>query len=235
MVQLEPIKGLDDTTTQSETTWDASVAYAPNDDRLYYLRGATGFRQGGINDSNSAQQLGVEIPPTYDPDTVLSIELGAKTSWVEDRVTANAAYFKMFWDDIQVSGQDPTGSVNFIDNAAKAEIDGLEFELMATPTDAWLLTFAATWLDAQLTEDQVVDDPNNVRVPGRQRRRRDSEGAGMGALRQRGIPFPCLQRSRGGSARERIVHGRIVRDISTIRSRGTPRSATISCSTSVRA
>jgi hypothetical protein len=31
----------------------------------------------------------------------------------------------MFWDDIQVPGQDSTGSVNFIDNASKAEIDGI--------------------------------------------------------------------------------------------------------------
>ena len=70
---------------------------------MYYFRGATGFRQGGINDSNSAQQLGVTIPATYDPDEVLSPELGAKTSWMEDRLTANAAYFKMYWDDMQVS------------------------------------------------------------------------------------------------------------------------------------
>ena len=164
-VQLEPIKGLDDETTQSKTTWDASLSYAPTDDRMYYFRGATGFRQGGINDSNSAQQLGVTIPATYDPDEVLSLELGAKTSWMEDRLTANAAYFKMYWDDMQVPGQDPTGSVNFIDNATKAEIDGIEFELMATPTDRWLLTFAATWLDARLTEDQVVDDPDNRGFP----------------------------------------------------------------------
>jgi outer membrane receptor protein involved in Fe transport len=128
-------------------------------------RGATGFRQGGINDSNSAQQLGVEIPATYDPDSLLSVELGAKTSWANDRVIANAAYFKMFWDDIQVPGQDPTGSVNFVDNAAKAEIDGIEFELAATPTDQWFLTFAATWLDARLTEDQVVDDPQGLGFP----------------------------------------------------------------------
>ena len=164
-VQLEPIKGLDDTTSQSKTTWDASVSYKQSEDVLYYLRGATGFRQGGINDSNSAQQLGIEIPPTYDPDTLLSVELGAKTSWAEDRVIANAAYFKMFWDDIQVPGQDSTGSVNFIDNATKAEIDGIEFELAATPTDQWFLTFAATWLDARLTEDQVVDDPQGFGFP----------------------------------------------------------------------
>jgi outer membrane receptor protein involved in Fe transport len=164
-VQLEPVKGLDDTTSQSKATWDASLSYKQSEDVLYYLRGATGFRQGGINDSNSAQQLGIEIPPTYDPDTLLSVELGAKTSWVDDRVLANAAYFKMFWDDIQVPGQDSTGSVNFIDNAAKAEIDGLEFELSATPTDSWLLTFAATWLDARLTEDQIVDDPQGFGFP----------------------------------------------------------------------
>jgi iron complex outermembrane receptor protein len=164
-VQLEPIKGLDDTTSQSKVTWDASVSYKPTEDRLYYLRGATGFRQGGINDSNSAQQLGIDIPETYDPDEVLSVELGAKTSWADDRVTANAAYFKMFWDDIQVPGQDPTGSANFIDNAAKAEIDGVEFELFATPTDRWLLTFAATWLDARLTEEQEVEDPDGLGFP----------------------------------------------------------------------
>jgi outer membrane receptor protein involved in Fe transport len=164
-VQLEPVRGLDDTTSQSKTTWDASLSYKQSEDVLYYLRGATGFRQGGINDSNSAQQLGVDIPPTYDPDTLLSLEAGAKTSWNDDRLIANAAYFKMFWDDIQVPGQDPTGSVNFIDNAAKAEIDGLELELAATPTDSWLLTFAATWLDARLTEDQVVDDPDNLGFP----------------------------------------------------------------------
>ena len=167
-VQLEPIEGLDDKTSQSKTTWDASLSYRQSEDILYYLRGATGFRQGGINDSNSAQQLGVEIPPSYDPDELLSVELGAKTSWSDDRVLANAAYFKMFWDDIQVPGQDATGSVNFIDNAAKAEIDGLEFELSATPTDNWLLTFAATWLDARLTEDQIVDDPQGFGFPAGQ-------------------------------------------------------------------
>jgi outer membrane receptor protein involved in Fe transport len=164
-VQIEPIEGLDDETKQNETTWDASLSYSPTDDRMYYFRGATGFRQGGINDSNSAQQLGVAIPQTYDPDTVLSLEVGAKTSWMDNRLTANAAYFKMFWDDIQVPGQDPTGSVNFIDNASEAEIDGIEFDLMATPTDRWFLTFAATWIDAKLTEDQIVEDPDGLGFP----------------------------------------------------------------------
>jgi iron complex outermembrane receptor protein len=97
---------------------------------------------------------------------VLSIEFGAKTSWFNERLIANAAYFKMFWDDIQVPGQDPTGSINFVDNAAEAEIDGIEVELAAQPTEQWYLTFGLTWLDAALTEDQMINDPMGLGFPG---------------------------------------------------------------------
>lgn len=161
-----PIVGLDEKTSVDELTWDASLAFQHTEDLLYYFRAATGFRQGGSNDSNLAAQLGAEIPGTFDPDTVLSLEFGAKSSWFDNRLTANATYFKMFWDDIQIPGQDPTGSINFIDNAAKAEIDGFELELAARPTDQWYLTFGLTWLDAALTDDQDISDPLGLGFPG---------------------------------------------------------------------
>lgn len=162
----EPIIGLDDETTVSEITWDASLSYQYADNQLYYFRAAKGFRQGGINDSNSARLLGAQIPGTFDPDTVVSLEGGAKTSWYDDRLIANVDYFKMFWDDIQVPGQDPTGSINFVDNATKAEIDGVELELAARPTDQWYLTFGMTWINAELTEDQTINDPQGLGFPG---------------------------------------------------------------------
>ena len=65
----------------------------------------------------------------------------------------------MYWDDIQVPGQDATGASNFISNAAKAEIDGVEFELFARPTEQLYLTFGVTWLDARLTKDQELLNP----------------------------------------------------------------------------
>lgn len=164
-VQTVPIIGAEITNTESEVTWDASLSYRHTDEQLYYFRAATGFRQGGLNNPEEALQLGIIIPPAFDPDTVLNLEVGAKTTWFDDRLSANAAYFKMFWEDIQVSGQDPTGSVNFVDNGAKAEIDGVELELNARPTDQWLLTFGLTWLDARLTEDQEVDDPLGLGFP----------------------------------------------------------------------
>jgi iron complex outermembrane receptor protein len=155
-VQTVPVLGLDETTKESEVNWDAGISYRHNDNQLFFFKAATGFRQGGLNDSNAAAQLGVIIPTEFAPDTVTSLEFGAKTSWLDDRLTLNATYFKMFWSDVQVPGQDPTGSTNFVDNAAKAEIDGIEVEMFARPSEQWLLTLGLTWMDAALTEDQTA-------------------------------------------------------------------------------
>jgi len=160
-VQIEPIITPADKSDDSKVTWDASLGYHPDENHLYYFRAATGFRQGGTNDANAALQLGVIIPNSYDADEVTSLEVGAKTSLLEDRVNLNAAYFKMYWDDIQVPGQDATGASNFISNAAKAEIDGVEVELLARPSEQWYLTFGVTWLDTGLTKDQELPDPGS--------------------------------------------------------------------------
>ncbi len=156
-IQTTPIPTVDATAKEDQVTWDASVSFAPTDSQMYYVRAATGFRQGGINDASTASAFGISIPAAFTSDEVLSVEVGAKTSWNDDRVTLNATYFKMFWDDMQVPGVEPTGAVEFISNAAEAEVDGVELELSARPTDQFLLHFGATWLNAELTEDQLID------------------------------------------------------------------------------
>ena len=156
-IQTTPIVTVDNTGKEDELTWDASLSFSPNDNQMYYVRGATGIRQGGINDAATASAFGIAIPGAFTSDEVLSIEFGAKTAWNDDRVTLNATYFKMLWDDMQVPGVEPTGAVEFISNAAEAEVDGVEVELSARPTDQFLLHFGATWLNAELTEDQAID------------------------------------------------------------------------------
>lgn len=160
-VQTVPIKNPPDKSDDSKVNWDASLGYHSDENRLYYFRAATGFRQGGTNDAYAARQLGVIIPVSYSADTVLSLEVGAKTSWLDDRLIFNAAYFKMYWDDMQVQGLDATGALTFVSNAAKAEVDGVELALLARPSEDWDLTFGLTWLDAALTEDQALFDPGS--------------------------------------------------------------------------
>ncbi len=156
-IQTTPIVSVDDTSKEDEITWDASLSFSPNDNQMYYVRGATGFRQGGINDASTASAFGIVIPSSFTSDEVLSVEFGAKTAWHDDRVILNATYFKMFWDDIQVPGVEPTGAVEYISNAAEAEVDGVEVELSARPTEQFALHLGAAWLDAELTKDQAID------------------------------------------------------------------------------
>ena len=163
-IQTTPIITVDNTAKEDEVTWDASLSYSPTDNQMYYVRAATGFRQGGINDASTASVFGISIPASFISDEVLSIEFGAKTAWYDDRVTLNATYFKMFWDDIQVPGVEPTGAVEFISNAAEAEVDGVEVELAARPTEQFLLHLGATWINAELTEDQTID--SGLAAPG---------------------------------------------------------------------
>jgi outer membrane receptor protein involved in Fe transport len=152
--QVVPSLETDAKTKQDEVTFDASLSWQRTEDQLYYFRAASGFRPGGINGATIAGQFGTLLPGTFEPDTVLSVEGGAKTSWYDDRLTLNLAYFKMFWNDMQVPGIDPTGAAEFIANAAESEVDGVEVEIFARPTDQWFITFGLTWLDARLTQDQ---------------------------------------------------------------------------------
>jgi outer membrane receptor protein involved in Fe transport len=140
---------------ESKPTWDASLAYQLTPEQMYYVRAATGFRQGGPNDTTTAKQLGIIIPETFQPDTVYSYEIGAKTNWLDQRLTLNGAYFLMHWNQMQVPGQDPTGVITYINNAAKSEINGIELEMAARPSRDWLFTFGGTWINAYLTQDQT--------------------------------------------------------------------------------
>jgi iron complex outermembrane receptor protein len=156
-VQAAPILGLDDSATASKVTWETSLSYRNTPERFFYVRAATGFRQGGINDTSDAKQIGQVLPATFAPDSVLNYEAGAKTTWLDRRLTANAALFTMRWNNMQVPQLDATGSANFIDNAARARIEGVEVEWQAQPTQRWLLGFASTWLHARLTKDQDME------------------------------------------------------------------------------
>ncbi|MGH8139881.1 MAG: TonB-dependent receptor [Steroidobacteraceae bacterium] len=155
-VNTVPIPGLDVRINESKPTWDASLGFQRTPEELYYIRAATGFRQGGPNNSVTAKQLGVTIPDNFEPDTVYSYEIGAKTSWADHRLTLNGALFTMIWDNMQVPGQDATGVISFINNAAKSRVDGVELELSARPLPGLRTTIGVTGLDARLTEDQVT-------------------------------------------------------------------------------
>ena len=69
-------------------------SWARNEDQLFYFRAATGFRPGSVNPPGlGAQITGIFIPPGFDPDTVISYEGGAKTTWYDGRLTFKRGLF----------------------------------------------------------------------------------------------------------------------------------------------
>lgn len=135
-------------------------SWLPNEDMVLYLLASQGFRLGGTN-----QQGVVDVPPGYESDELWNYELGAKTSWADNRYNVNLTLFQVDWDDLQVSGTDPTGAFGFIGNAGSAEVQGMELEIVGRPGANFEFTAGASWLPTrELTEDQITDE---VLAPGR--------------------------------------------------------------------
>jgi iron complex outermembrane receptor protein len=136
------------------------LSYRPNGDVTIFALASEGFRLGGTNQPNIAA-----VPPGYEADSLWNYELGVKSSWLDGRLILNSSAFLIDWDNIQVSGRDPTGSFAFIGNAGAAEVQGLEIEAFMQPVRSLNVTAGLSWLPKrELTEDQVNA---TVQAPGR--------------------------------------------------------------------
>ncbi|MGQ0834084.1 MAG: TonB-dependent receptor [Gammaproteobacteria bacterium] len=136
------------------------LSYRPADGVVLYALASQGYRLGGTN-----QQGIVAVPLGFESDSIWNYEIATKTGFMDGRLYVNLAGFLIEWEDIQVSGRDPTGAFAFLGNAGAAEIQGLELEVQGRPTDALTFTVGASWLPKrELTEDQVTAQ---VVAPGR--------------------------------------------------------------------
>lgn len=130
----------------SEVTTQATVEYTPNDDLLFYLTYSTGYKGGGFEDT-PANAIAAAI--SYDPETVVNIELGGKIDFLDGRARLNLAAFSMDYDDLQVTQTDTNCLCSVTDNAASARILGVEAEGRFAVTDRLEVFGSATYLDTE--------------------------------------------------------------------------------------
>jgi outer membrane receptor protein involved in Fe transport len=135
-------------------------SWRPTDDITMFALASQGFRLGGTNQPNIAA-----VPPGYEADSLWNYEVGLKSSWLERRLTVNTSAFVIDWDNIQVSGRDPSGAFAFIGNAGAARVEGLEFEVFAHPARGLDVSAGFSYIPKkELTENQVNA---TVQAPGR--------------------------------------------------------------------
>ena len=136
-----------------------SYQMAPGD--LLYASATKGFRAGGVNEPVPANlcaadlaKLGLTAAPLgFNPDSVWSYEVGAKTDWADNRLRVNAALYDIEWTDIQVPINLPDCGFPFTSNSGKARSRGAELELSAAPVQGLLLNASFSYDQAQLTQD----------------------------------------------------------------------------------
>jgi iron complex outermembrane recepter protein len=151
--------------SDSWSDWKPTVTldYAMSDAVKFYGRIANGFKSGGFN---GRANLPDDVS-AFDPETVWTTEIGAKTTLAGGTVRANYALFYSQYDDFQARvsiGEGLDLSLPVL-NAAKLDIKGAEFELTWLPIDPLALSTQIGYLDSEygaggfFGADGVEDEP----------------------------------------------------------------------------
>jgi iron complex outermembrane recepter protein len=143
-----PCEDLDQTVSDNGRTYRGTLTYKFDPDRLTYFTYSTGFRPGGVN--RVFDKAIKAIFPPYKADVLTNWELGWKTQWLDHQLRWNGALFLENWHNFQFLYLGPN-SVTVVQNAASAQIRGVETELEWATTRNLLLTANATYLHAVTT------------------------------------------------------------------------------------
>ncbi len=117
---------------------------------MAYLSYARGFKSGGYN--YAASLNGGRV---LEPEVLDMIEVGWKTSWAEGRVRFNGSVYYYDYRDLQVTRAATGSGVNVTENAADAEVLGVDFDLVWNPVERMSLTVGLNLLDSEY-EDYVA-------------------------------------------------------------------------------
>lgn len=153
----------------SDTMWRLVGAWQPDDSQHYYINLSKGFRVGQVNPNNGPSNIDSSdyvIPPGYQMDEALNIELGAKLSLARGSIRLNAALYRIDWTDIQVDAARASDQRNYIANAGDAISQGLEIELEAWLTERLRIDGSLTFQNAEIDKVDPVQRLNSGAVEG---------------------------------------------------------------------
>ena len=136
--------------SDTSTTFLATIKYKLTSEGDVYLRTASGYRPGGPNDElvDPVTRQPVAGKTTFDPDKLYSYEGGYKGDFLRRRLSLQAAVYDIYWKHIQQLGS--VDGVNQIINAGDARIKGAEFSSTVRPVENLELSASAAYIEAQL-------------------------------------------------------------------------------------
>jgi len=144
----------------------ATGQWTPRDGMLFYATYSEGFRPGLLNRPGGASGPGgYTVPFALESDEVTNYEFGWKLDLADNQLRFNGNVFFVDVENLQTTIFDPSiVNLFFSDNAANAEIRGLEGDITWAPMDmpGLTVTGAFSMLDTEITE--VLTPTNDVLV-----------------------------------------------------------------------
>jgi len=158
--------GAPDKAVADGTIFKVTLDWRPLDGQLYYLTWSEGFRPGLLNRPGGRPNPAgtFTVPFELDTDDVINIEAGLKGDYFDSTFRLNAALFFIDIERLQTTIFDPSiTNLFFSDNAADAEVTGLEGDFTWLPefSDRLTVTGAFSILDSEITK--VLTPTNDVR------------------------------------------------------------------------
>jgi iron complex outermembrane receptor protein len=139
--------------SSTNTDFTLSANYQWNEDLMTYVKYATGFKGGGFSPRPASE---LQTAP-FKPEKLKTLEVGAKSELMENRVRLNGALFFSRYEDQQTFAQqlDANGENWFREvNAGRARIWGLEAELQAEPVDNFRIDGSLGYVNYTLVDNE---------------------------------------------------------------------------------
>ena len=153
----EPVEGIPDKGEDDGVITKLTLSYTPSSDVLIYATLSEGYRAGFLNRPGGASTPdgSYTVPYAFDTDEMTNAEIGWKTDLMDGRMRLNGSAFFAQIDGLQTTIFDPSvANLFFSDNAANAEVSGLEADMIWVPEAVDGLTISAgiSMLDTEITE-----------------------------------------------------------------------------------
>ncbi|MGB1198583.1 MAG: TonB-dependent receptor [Thalassotalea sp.] len=157
----------DGTLTVDDTIIKASIDWKVSSDVMVFASYSEGFRPpvtnrvgGGLAKNQEGAFDGFRIPVYSTTDSLDNIEIGFKSTLLDQSLRFNATAYYSKISDLQTSRFDPTNIsfLVFTDNVGDAEIKGIDGDFSWAATDNLMISGAFSFIDSELTSinDELV-------------------------------------------------------------------------------
>lgn len=143
----------------SNFSMKGGVQIYPVEDVMLYASYTEGYKSGGWSTRVSTPIL---APLVFQEETAETIEVGAKTLFLDGRVQANIAAFTTDYSNVQLLIQ--VGPNPRIDNFGTAKIQGVEADFAVELNDYFSFTAALGLLDSEISDLANVSAPTILQL-----------------------------------------------------------------------